>query len=133
MKIYAIVTGDRYAHQDDWSHVIATALADHDVTAVVHGDARGIDAIAADVAGGMGVEVIAFPADWNKHGKGAGPIRNTQMLDYLRDQVISGNAGIVLAFHPDISSSKGTKNMAGQAKRAGIQTIVYDGRNSAQY
>ena len=130
---YAIVTGDRYAQSEQWRHVIGTALADLDVRAVIHGAARGIDSIADEVAQDAGLQVTSFPADWNKHGKGAGPIRNTQMLDFLRDKMATGVSGVVIAFHPDIASSKGTRNMVSQAKRAGIQTIVYDGKNSAEY
>lgn len=87
---YAIVTGDRYAQRGQWRHVIATALADLDVDAVIHGAARGIDSIAAEVARDAELVVTSFPADWNRHGKGAGPIRNTQMLDYLRDKMMLG-------------------------------------------
>jgi len=28
-----------------------------------------------------GIEVARFPADWDTHGRAAGPIRNQQMLD----------------------------------------------------
>ena len=40
-----------------------------------------------------------FPADWEKHGKAAGPIRNKQMADY---------ADALLVIH---NNSKGSLNM----------------------
>jgi hypothetical protein len=46
--------------------------------------------------------VIAMPADWANHGKAAGPIRNRKMLDLKPD--------LVLAFHADLTNSKGTKD-----------------------
>ena len=58
-----------------------------------------------------------YPADWDKHGKAAGPIRNRQMLKEGRPQV-------VIAFSDDIENSKGTKDMVTIAKAAGIPTYV---------
>lgn len=55
---------------------------------VVHGAARGGDSLASfwcnrvmQGYGSMGVEVVerAYPAQWLRLGKGAGPIRNRQM------------------------------------------------------
>jgi NADPH-dependent 7-cyano-7-deazaguanine reductase QueF-like protein len=46
------------------------------------------------------IELKVFPADWNKHGRAAGPIRNAQMGDYA-DQLVAVWDG----------KSKGTKNM----------------------
>ena len=129
---YALVTGDRHAQLGQWKHVIETAFADHDVQAVIHGDARGIDTIAADVADDAGMMVFPFPADWSKHGKAAGPIRNTQMLDFLRDCWETGHGAVVLAFHPDVAGSKGTKNMVNQSVAAGMSVIVYDGKSSVE-
>lgn len=47
---------------------------------LLHGDARGVDRYVAQQARQRGIKVRAFPADWNKHGKAAGPLRNRQML-----------------------------------------------------
>jgi len=47
---------------------------------VIHGAARGADSIAGNVAHEFGYQVIACPADWNRFGRAAGPIRNQQML-----------------------------------------------------
>jgi hypothetical protein len=48
---------------------------------LIHGAAKGADSLAAAAGAAIGYDVIAFPADWKKHGNGAGPIRNQQMLD----------------------------------------------------
>jgi hypothetical protein len=48
---------------------------------LIHGDATGADRIAAGLARELGgVESIAFPADWARDGRAAGPIRNGRML-----------------------------------------------------
>lgn len=64
--------------------------------------------------------MIEFPALWDKHGRAAGPIRNTQMLD-------EGRPDLVLAFHRDLSESKGTRNMVEQSVKANLPVIHYDG------
>jgi len=65
---------------------------------IIHGNARGADSLADEWATDVGLTVIACPADWNKDGKAAGPIRNSQMLAMMnpeRDFVIAfpGGAG----------------------------------------
>ena len=60
--------------------------------------------------------IKVFHADWDKHGKSAGPIRNREMLDMEPD--------IVLAFHGDLSKSKGTKDCVFEANRRGIRVVL---------
>ena len=61
-------------------------------------------------------ELQVFSAEWHKHGKAAGPIRNTLMLQQKPD--------LVVAFHDDIDSSKGTANMVKKARKANIEVRV---------
>lgn len=42
----------------------------------------GVDGEGEHFASHMNVEVIRFPADWDKYGKAAGPIRNKEMAKY---------------------------------------------------
>lgn len=80
---------------------------------VIHGAARGADAIAGSVARGFGYRVIACPADWNRFGRAAGPIRNQQMLKDHQPE-------LVLAFARDLSTSTGTAHMVQIARKAGV-------------
>jgi hypothetical protein len=84
---------------------------------VIEGEARGADSLARAVAHERGLMVMPFPADWQRYGRGAGPIRNKQMLD-------EGQPTLVIAFSEDISTSKGTANMVRQAEKAGVKTKV---------
>ena len=52
------------------------------ITEVVCGKARGVDTLGEEWAKRNGVPVKEFPADWDTHGKQAGPIRNLQMARY---------------------------------------------------
>ena len=47
---------------------------------LVHGDAPGADTLAAEEAAALGWSVEAHPADWETHGRAAGPIRNKHMV-----------------------------------------------------
>lgn len=48
---------------------------------IMHGDCpTGADRIANDWAEAKGIKVDRHPAQWEKYGKAAGPIRNTEMV-----------------------------------------------------
>ena len=84
-------------------------------TIIIHGAARGADSLADDVAKELGFERDPYPALWEKYYKAAGPIRNQQMID-------EGKPDLILAFHPNIQESKGTKDMI---KRAVSHSIPF--------
>jgi len=88
-------------------------------TVIIHGDARGADRLSGEVAEELGFEVVKFPAQWARYGRGAGPIRNQQMLD-------EGKPTMVLAFHSNIEESKGTRDMITRANRAGLLGVLID-------
>lgn len=52
------------------------------VTELVCGMAEGVDTEGLHWASHFERNVAKFPADWDKHGKAAGPIRNKQMAHY---------------------------------------------------
>lgn len=57
----------------------AIRLSGFHITEVVCGCADGVDKLGEAWAIYNQVPVVRFPADWNTHGKAAGPIRNEQM------------------------------------------------------
>jgi YspA, cpYpsA-related SLOG family len=87
------------------------------VEVVIEGEANGADSFGRAAATVLGIPVLAFPADWRKHGRAAGPIRNRQMLN-------EGNPTLVLAFHNFIENSKGTKDMVNVARNAGVPVRI---------
>jgi len=80
---------------------------------IVHGDARGADTVAARLASSMGFEVEAWPADWKKHGRAAGYIRNREMIE---------TCDYVIAFWD--GQSHGTLNSINLAHEMGIDCEV---------
>lgn len=92
-----------------------------EVIEIVSGHARGADTFAEDYAAANGLRCKVFAAEWDRYGRAAGPIRNRQMMQYASEE-----NGAVLAFWD--GKSKGTKNMIGQAQKAGMTVkIVYYG------
>jgi hypothetical protein len=86
-------------------------------TVIVEGDCRGADKISGYLGRQHGYRVIAVSAKWEKYGDAAGPIRNQEMLDLYKPE-------LVVAFHNDIEHSKGTKNMVTKATNAGIEVKI---------
>ena len=84
---------------------------------VIEGGARGADALARGYARIYRFVTESYPADWRKHGKAAGPIRNQRMID-------EGKPDLVVAF----PGGKGTADMVRRAKAAGIKTIMADSK-----
>lgn len=80
---------------------------------VVAGKARGADTMAVDWAVTRFCQFCEYPADWDKHGKSAGHIRNKQMI-------VCEEPDLVVAF----PGGRGTANMIKQAQDAGIETII---------
>ena len=83
---------------------------------VIHGGARGADQLAGRLARGWNADVIEEPADWEQHGKAAGPIRNSLMLEKY-------DPDVVIAFR-STGKSNGTDDMIRKAKLAGKPTYV---------
>ncbi len=96
---------------------------------VIQGGAEGADRIAslesACVLGAKGVGIIEMPAQWNKHGRSAGPKRNAQMLRVLLALGECGYSVSVLAF--PIGESRGTRGMIAMAEKAGVDVRVIEG------
>lgn len=109
-----LVCGDR--EWSDWEMILQELSVYPTDTVIIEGEARGADRLAGQVAVELGFQVIRFPADWKKYGRGAGPIRNQQMLD-------EGRPDLIIAFHDDLEHSRGTLDMVMKARKAGIQII----------
>jgi hypothetical protein len=81
---------------------------------VVHGNAKGADRIAGEEAGKLGLPVEAHPADWNRYGRRAGPIRNAEMA--------KAGADLCIAFYD--GQSAGTKHMIAAARQHDIPVEI---------
>lgn len=109
LDLFAAEHSEHYVPEDNW------LPADIEI---ISGCATGADSVAIDWAVVNWCQLHEFPAEWEKYGKKAGYIRNQQMLD-------EGKPDIVLAFHNDLENSRGTKDMIARAQKAGIPVQVY--------
>jgi hypothetical protein len=84
---------------------------------IVCGGAKGADELGKWYATEKGYKLKEFPADWAKHGKAAGPLRNEEMAKY---------ADALIAFWD--GKSKGTQDMIKRAesKNLLVQIVLYN-------
>ena len=80
---------------------------------IVSGKARGADSLGEKYANENGLNIMEFPADWDKHGRSAGYKRNVEMAE---------NADALIAFWD--GESRGTKHMIDIAKEKNLLTRI---------
>jgi len=102
-----------YRNFDDYllfNQHIAKLMNDHDFTIshIISGGANGADALAERYAHDNAIPLCVHPADWQKYGKRAGPLRNKLIVD---------DSDIIIAFLSD--DSIGTRNTIKLATQAG--------------
>lgn len=117
-----IVTGSR-AWPDPVivSRELTRLYLQHGPFTLIHGAcATGADAAAAhwyEIAGqDLGCVEVKYPAEWEKFGTRAGPIRNEKMVK-------EAGADLVLAF--PLPEGSGTQHTMRLAREAGIEVIEY--------
>jgi hypothetical protein len=81
---------------------------------IVSGGAQGVDFLAETYAKKKAFKFTEFKADWDKHGRGAGFIRNTEMANYA-DALVAVWDG----------KSRGTFHMMGEMMKLGKRIFVY--------
>jgi predicted Rossmann fold nucleotide-binding protein DprA/Smf involved in DNA uptake len=99
------------------AHVIRDTIdslrLNHPDLTIISGGARGVDRIAAAYARECGVAVVEYHADWRRHGRKAGPMRNREIVA-AADEVIAYWDG----------TSAGTNNTIELARLKGIPVEI---------
>ena len=114
-----------------WSHqrVAAELLARSGgrlVHLVLHGGARGADAAIARAAHQLGRCSLVMPAEWRRHGRAAGPIRNRELLKQAIARAVAHTSSgsiasvLVVAF----PGGAGTASLVQQARRMASRSPV---------
>ena len=111
MKV--IIAGTRYKDKankipfDDFKLIVeAVERSGFEITEVVCGMAIGVDKLGEQWAIANNITVKEMPANWNAHGKAAGPIRNRQMAEYADAAVVIWDG-----------KSRGSRNMINEMIR----------------
>lgn len=108
-----------YLLKENLDRVLSDIWEEDDETkiTIIAGGAIGADFLAKVYAlDEWDLNYLEFPANWKLHGKKAGPIRNQQMLD-------EGRPNLVVAFPGGV----GTADMVARAKKSGVEVIEVDG------
>jgi len=113
-----LVTGDRrwsdYRLIEHWLTLLKPRL-------VIHGRAYGADRLAGQAAEALEIETISQAANWTRYGKAAGPLRNQQMIDKHKPTH-------VIAFHHDLTQSRGTRDMVKRSLTAKLKPLQVRGK-----
>lgn len=109
MPVRLIVCGGREFSDGAFVYRILDYIHSTRVIAeIIQGGAKGADALAKAWAHARGIPCTEVPADWDRHGKRAGPLRNRQMLELRPDGVVAFDGG------------RGTADMIRQATGVGV-------------
>ena len=118
-----LVTGGRghQAYEDRmWLYAGLSLLHSHQpITEIIEGGATGFDHHAKNWAlwrrgCGDNLKLTSMPADWEKHGRSAGHIRNAEMAKLRPDVVLACPGGV------------GTQNMIDTARKHGLRVIALE-------
>ena len=82
MSIVIVTGGRNYARQSRVNEILDAAIVRLDMKLLVQGGAKGLDTLAWKWAASREFPNRSFPADWDKHGRNAGPIRNIEMAEF---------------------------------------------------
>ncbi|WP_255143529.1 DUF2493 domain-containing protein [Synechococcus sp. EJ6-Ellesmere] len=114
-----------------WPHqlIAAELLCRSDgrpVHLLLHGGARGADQAIARADQQLGWSAVSLPAEWGRHGRAAGPIRNRQLLEQaIACALAQGTPGfpvsvLVVAF----PGGAGTASLVQEARRLASRSPV---------
>lgn len=115
MKVL-VCGGREYSNSARVFEVLGSLHAKRAITEIIEGGALGADRLAKTWAQHANVPIRTFPASWGRYGKQAGYVRNQQMLDV-------GKPDIVVAF----PGGRGTLDMKRRARDVVPVLVVTDG------
>lgn len=93
-------------------------LTKEDCVTIISGGAKGADLLGEEFAKNNHFNLCRFPADWDKHGKSAGIIRNCEMAKYAKEGM-----GVLFAFWD--GKSRGTNHMITYAEKIGLEVHIF--------
>ena len=96
------------------------------VHGLLHGGARGADRAIGRAARQLGWSVEVLPADWRRHGRAAGPIRNRELLELAISRAVglSSPAAPVSVLVVAFPGGAGTASLVQQARRMAASSPV---------
>lgn len=109
----AVIGSRTFNDYDLLRDTILSKFNPSDIQEIVSGGARGADKLGEQFAQEFGLKTNIFLPDWERYGKRAGFIRNTDIIK---------NSDLVFAFWDE--KSTGTLNSINTAKKLNIPVII---------
>jgi hypothetical protein len=97
---------------------------------LLHGGARGADAAIGRAAHQLGWSALVMPAQWQRHGRAAGPIRNRELLEQAVARALALSSPgrqvsvLVLAFPGGAGTASLVQQARGMASRSPVPISV---------
>ncbi len=125
IKARIIVCGGRHFNDyDTLESLVDSVLAEKSLSnneiEIISGHCEGADMLGELYAKKHGIVCKVFPAEWTKYGRAAGPIRNSQMIEYASESTIP----IVVAFVSP--RTKGTTDTVNKATKRGFSIFRHE-------
>jgi hypothetical protein len=121
-KVYLLIAGGRdFNNYEVLKTCVNAELKDNKLPVVViSGTAKGADSLGEEWAAENNFEVIQYKPDWANQGKAAGPLRNIEMYNFIKDKAHKK----VIVFWNGLS--KGTMHMIRISKNGGLPVKIFD-------
>ena len=93
---------------------------------LLHGGARGADAAIGRAAHQLGWSSLVMPAQWERHGRAAGPIRNRELLQQAiaRAEAHTSPGSMASVLVVAFPGGAGTASLVQQARRMAARSPV---------
>lgn len=108
MKV-AVIGSRTFTNYEEMKRILSSIK----ITEIISGGASGADKLSEQYAKEKDIPTRIFIPDWNKNGKAAGFMRNTDIIN---------EADFVVAFWD--KSSKGTKDSIDKANKLGKKVLI---------
>lgn len=93
--------------------LLCERLSDIPIGRLVSGGAAGADSLVEQYAKDNGIDILVIKPDWQRHGRGAG---------FIRNKIIVDTSDMVVAFWD--GASRGTKDSMDHAEKTGKRLVV---------
>lgn len=110
-----IIAGTRTFKDYDYFKSVVMKNLTEMPTEIISGGAKGTDTLAQEYADEYEIPFTEFPANWEKHGKSAGPIRNREMASHGTHCLVFWDG-----------KSRGTTNMIDIAIGKNLPLVVHN-------
>lgn len=113
MKRIIVCGGKKYADRERLFAELDLIAKVYGPLVIIQGGGSGADALAREWARHHRVELVTMPAEWERHGKAAGTIRNQQMIDLCSPDAVVAFPG-----------GRGTRDKLWRARAVGLPILA---------